>query len=365
MNITAKIIEGINYKSFLLPNLPETEIENFDINDVKSSSIILLNKNRFAVSKWVSPKRTRSYPYERVYNTLSASKKITVIPVVKDEGLKGDRDFLQWDTVSLMSLLDIFVVLAYYDKAEKHLTRANKITKQKFNNTFVLEKIREINDYHSSALHWNLKELRNITSVLNKVQESHKRISDLTDVKIHSPKGLENFTNKISKSLEDFMESSRIKSESAQLREFVTIQPKEILSTSSKAKITITNYLGGKYFFTVDETVIEKDNICLIEAKHTKSGKLPSLGDIKDGLLKMMLYTNLENLKVNEVLMESSPVLLLTSGKIKGKIRSNSSVKEIKQFVNNNSLNEKQAELMSNLFVEANHNNFTVNIEAR
>ena len=58
----------------------------------------------------MSPKRTRSYPYERVYNSLRISKKITVIPVIKDEGAKGDRDFLQWDTISLMSLLDVFVL---------------------------------------------------------------------------------------------------------------------------------------------------------------------------------------------------------------------------------------------------------------
>ncbi len=53
------------------------------------------NNHTFAVSKWISPKRTRSYPFERVFNTLRVSKKITVIPIVKDEGAKGDRDFIQ------------------------------------------------------------------------------------------------------------------------------------------------------------------------------------------------------------------------------------------------------------------------------
>jgi len=49
--------------------------------------------------------RTRSYPFERVYNTLEHSKKITVIPVVKDEGMTGDRDYIQWDTVALTDVL--------------------------------------------------------------------------------------------------------------------------------------------------------------------------------------------------------------------------------------------------------------------
>ncbi len=360
MKITAQIIEGIKYKSLLVPKLPEVEIEGFDINTSKSSIIVSLKQNRFAISKWVSPKRTRSYPYERVYNTLSTSKRITVIPVIKDEGLKGDRDFLQWDTVSLMSLLDVHVILAYYDRAEKHPTRPNKITKQKFHNEFVLQKLTDISEYHSSALHWNLKELKDIASVLEKIQKSHQEISANTGVQFHSSKGLNDFVNKISNNLNAFMESSRSKAESAQAREFVTTQPKEILSTISKATITITNYLGGKYFFTVDETLIENDRIHLIEAKHTKNGKLPSVGDIKDGLLKMMLYTNLENVSVDETLYKSLPVLLLTSHKLLGVVQSTSSKKEINDFLDENKFNAKQIGFISNLFAEANHNNFTV-----
>lgn len=68
-------------------------------------------ENRFAVSRWVSLKRTRLYPYPRVYDSLGfAGKKVTIIPIVKDEGKDGDRDFLQWDTVSLMSLHDSFIL---------------------------------------------------------------------------------------------------------------------------------------------------------------------------------------------------------------------------------------------------------------
>ena len=41
-----------------------------------SSCLLTSNKHTFAISKWVSPKRTRSYPFERVFNTLHISKKI-------------------------------------------------------------------------------------------------------------------------------------------------------------------------------------------------------------------------------------------------------------------------------------------------
>ena len=131
MEITAQIIEGIKYKSHLKSDLTEISIEDFNINSAKSSCVIADNQNRFALSKWVTPKRTRSYPYERVYNTFSVSKRITIIPIVKDEGANGDRDFLQWDTISLMSLLDVYVILAYYETAEKHRSRPDKITNQK------------------------------------------------------------------------------------------------------------------------------------------------------------------------------------------------------------------------------------------
>lgn len=94
MDIVGKIT-GIKYQVLFTEDLKEVKIKNFDINGMPSSCLLSSNKHTFAISKWVSPKRTRSYPFERIYNTLHISKKITVIPIVKDEGAKGDRDFLQ------------------------------------------------------------------------------------------------------------------------------------------------------------------------------------------------------------------------------------------------------------------------------
>ena len=127
MDITGKI-KGIKYKKILERNLNKFNLECFDINSSPTSSLVFDRENLFAISKWVSLKRTRSYPYERICDTIHISKKITVIPVVKDEGKNGDRDFLQWDTVSMMSLLDIYVIFAYYSDAKK---LKNKITELK------------------------------------------------------------------------------------------------------------------------------------------------------------------------------------------------------------------------------------------
>ncbi len=358
MNITGKIT-GIKYKVHLADDLQKIEARTFDINKVPTACIINDGKHSFAISKWVSPKRTRSYPYERVYNTLNISKKITVIPIVKDEGAAGDRDFIQWDTVSLMSLLDVFVIFAYYNKAEK---AKKKITNQQFDNKYVLKKIKEIEQYHSSALHWNLNELNtNLHNIIDKVKTSYTDIEKTTSVKLHGFSGLDNFKNKIGKDVSQFMEFSRGKAEKAQSREFVTVQPKESLSTLTKAKITITNYLGGQYFFTVDEIKLV-ETLSLIEGKHSINAVLPSKSDIKDGLLKMILYSNLSDTKVNGKKIKCKPILELTSTKLKGAINSESSVKEIENFFTTNNFSASQKSLITTLFAETKSNNFTVNI---
>ncbi|OEG69247.1 hypothetical protein ATZ36_10660 [Candidatus Endomicrobiellum trichonymphae] len=92
---------------------------------------------------------------------------------MKDEGKCGDRDFLQWDTVSMMSLLDIYMIFAYYSDAEK---LENKIAEQKFDNNYVISKIKEIEGYHSSGLHWNLKELADLHFIADKIKYSYLRI---------------------------------------------------------------------------------------------------------------------------------------------------------------------------------------------
>ena len=360
MNIVGKIT-GIKYKVLLTEDLKEVEIKNFDINEMPSSCLLTDNKNSFAISKWVSPKRTRSYPFERVFNTLNISKKITVIPIVKDEGAKGDRDFIQWDTVSLMSLLDVFVIFAYYTEAEK---ADFKITNQQFDNKYVSSKIKEIEQYHSSALHWNLNELNtNLHIIIDKVKISYANIEKTTGVKLHNPNGLDNFKDKIGKDVSLFMAFSRGKAEKAQSREFVTLQPKESLSTLSKAKVTITNYLGGQYFLTVDEILLTEDKISLIEGKHSKNAILPSKGDIKDGLLKMILYCNLSEVTANGQKIKSEAVLCLTSSKLKGAINSSSSEKEIAHFCDENNLSVSQKMLIEKIITEAIQNKFIIQIQ--
>lgn len=359
MEITGKIT-GIRYQTKLIEDLKKVQFDEFNINSCPTSCLVTNGKWSFAISKWVSPKRTRSYPYERVYNTLNLAKKVTVIPIIKDEGAGGDRDFIQWDTLSLMSLLDVYVILGYYTDAT---AIGAKITNQCFDNDFVKSKIQEIESYHSSALHWNLNELNvKLPKYLETVRLSYANIEQTTGVQLHNFKGIENFQKKIGKEVQDFMAFSRQKAKEAQSREMKTIQPKEALSTLTKAKITITNYLGGQYFFTVDEVDFTEDEAFLIEGKHSKNTILPSKSDIKDGLIKMILYANIDKIDVNGKQFICKPILALTSNKIMGRVGSDDTSEKFDDFVSRNNFSESQIILLKNLFNEAKINRFTVKI---
>lgn len=361
MNIEA-VITNIEYQTKLNKTLKEVNLMALDINNSPPCFMLNMGSTRLAISKWVSPKRTRSYPYERVYNTLSKSKRITIIPVVKDEGMAGDRDFLQWDTIAMMSLLDVYVILAYYIDAEKRTTSSGKqkITKQKFDNNFIIKELKKVPNYHGSALHWNLKQIKSLPNIVRRVKSSYRMIAKKTGVELKSEKGLDNFLNKITEGMKVFMDFSRVKAEQAQRRELTTKQPKELLGILPKAKITIKNYLGGLYYFTVDEVELKNDELKLIESKHSATAKLPSEGDIKDGVFKMILYSNLENVTVNNQSYRTICILKLTALAMKGRLNSESSKSESDAFYKKNKISPNAVKFLNSLFEEARINNFKV-----
>jgi len=345
MDLSAKI-KGIKYNPLLC-----RELEVFGSKELEkalsscASFILKINKeNQVAMSWWVSAKRTRSYPYARVYDTLGFSgKKITIIPVVKDEGKEGDRDFLQWDTVSLMSLLGVYVIIAYYSDAERSKRYRHKITNQRFDIDYIQKQIKNILSYQSDALHWNLTHIDKVGQIGQKALEAYTRISRKLKVEMHSKQSAEKRIAELLKGKNDFMKLSRVLAERAQKRERLTIQPKENLS-GTKAIITIRNYLGGYYYFTSDEARIKGNDVFLIEGKHSKNNSLPSLEDIKDGLLKMILFTNLEDVKIDSKNYNPVAVLKLT----------------VENRFSESNLSVSQKEILSRLCKEAKINGFEI-----
>jgi VWFA-related protein len=356
-------VESIKYKQFLGDNLKTFKSKGFDVNKATGAFLLDNEKEKIAVSRWISPKRTRSYPYERVYDTLTHSgRKVAVIPVVKDEGLGGERDFLQWDTISLLSLLDVHVVLAYYNEAEKNTGKFDKITSQKFDNKYVLSRLDEVFNFKGTSREWNEREVKKLKSVLEKAKTAYLEISKKTKTYLHDVSALDELI-KVAETPEKFIEFSRGKSIEAQTRESETLQPKEALASDTKGKVTITNALFGKYYFTVDETRIEPETVYLIEAKHSQRTKFPSENDIKDGLVKMMVYTNLKNVKLGTKAVNYKVQIRLTSNQLKGSIDSNVKTEIFDKFCSENLIDSKQKSFLTKLFQEARENNFTIILE--
>ena len=319
LNITGKIM-GMKYTPFLCRDLNKYDWNDFDFALGKESSFIvgIDTNNEIVISSWVSAKRTRSYPYARVYDTLSFSgKKITIIPIFKDEGKDGDRDFLQWDTISLMSLLGIYVIISYYFSAEKSSKygnkKGNKITNQRFDTNQIKNEIKRLLNYQSDALHWNLEQTEKVGEIGEKALDAYSKISKETGVQMSSESSGRKRIEKLKQGKKIFMQHSRFLAKSAQKRESGFTQPHENVD-GSKARITITNYLKGIYFFTCDEYRIDGKNVFLIEAKHTTKNSLPSQGDIKDGLIKMDIFTNLKEVDINGKMYLVKPLLKLTTG---------------------------------------------------
>jgi hypothetical protein len=86
--------------------------------------------------------------------------------------------------------------------------------------------------------------------------------------------------------------------------------------TGIKYKVLLAEEL--KIIF-IDQFDINKVSpYCIVnDNKHSKNAILPSIGDIKDGLLKMILYSNLCEVEVDGVLMQSQAVLNNNELKIK------------------------------------------------
>ncbi|MBI4144403.1 hypothetical protein HY486_04100 [Candidatus Woesearchaeota archaeon] len=355
MEILAKI-EDVEYSPILCRELPVVSLREFENGKAFSNAsfVIDIKEGKIAVSYWVSPKRTRSYPFARVYDTMKYKTRITVIPLVKDEGKDGDRDYLQWDTISLMSLLGVYVIITYYKKATKAPEYKNKITEQEFDYTHIKEKMSELLKYKSDALHWNLKQLAEIDKIAKKCENAYyKTINKQCGVELHDIESFKEHVLKISENANRFKEFSRELAKTAQERESTTIQPKEMVM-NTKGVITIKNYLGGEYYFTVDEAVIVKNLLFLIEKKHSRKS-IPSIADVQDGLIKMILYTNLAEARINGRSYKIKPVLGLTAEHFNGLC---SSIQELKKFEEFIGVSDFQ--MLKTLFQEAETNGFLV-----
>jgi hypothetical protein len=364
LNLTG-FIKDVKYTACLTESLDRVCLEQFDVNESRAYGIIEAQNTEVAVaySTWVSPKRTRSYPFARIYNTYNASKILTIIPIIKDEGKDGDLDKLQYSTVSWMNLLNIYIVLGYYESAEKSQKpkqeNKHKLTEQKFNNEFIKCQIKEILNYKQSALHWNKSLLEErFNSIFQKALDSYKNISENTGVSIHSQARMEKYLEAVNNDFEEFKNISLKGSKMASERESVTVHKHEYLVDGRKANFCIENYLGGTYYLAPDEILYIKDQYYIQESKNSTRKGLPDLTDIQDGLFKLILYSNIDSINLNNQPINFVSKLKLTGKGIKDKITLPCQLENLEKFLvlNSDNLKEREQEIIRKLLVEVQTN---------
>ncbi|MCL6541365.1 MAG: hypothetical protein K6T87_12440 [Roseiflexus sp.] len=354
-------VSNVQYTACLAEKLPEYDFCDFDINKARPCGKIIVPDGSVAYSKWVSPKRTRSYPFARLYDILNAPKRITVIPVLKDEGIDGDLDRIQFSTISWMNLFDIYIVLAYYESVVRNSragqSKRNKISKQSFSPDFVERQILDILKYKNSALHWNFNLLEtSFVDIYRKALDSYQVISRQTGIKMHDRKAQEKYLEKVKANFDDFKNLSLSGSKNASIREAAVVHHNEHLSDGSKVRLNIRNYLGGVYYLTADEVIKEGDRYVIQESKNSTKGSLPSLDDIKDGLFKIALFSNIDALLLEGQKVDFIVRLKLTGKDIYGTLFMPCSSCELDRFITENRLNERRAKVIRGLYDECLYN---------
>ena len=98
----------------------------------------------------------------------------------------------------------------------------------------------------------------------------------------------------------------------------------------------------------------------MVEKKHSKNALFPSTGDIKDGIVKMMLFTNLTEASIDNKNFSHFAVLGLTSAKFEGGCHSLMTEEEIKNCLTKNNFPERQQRIVLAIFDEGKLNNFLV-----
>jgi hypothetical protein len=260
-----------------------------------------------------------------------------------------------------MNLLNVYVVLGYYDNAVKSNKNIDKrkVTGQEFNVKFANEQIEEILSYKQSALHWNnnLFEQR-FATIFDNALKAYENISSSTKVEVHPQKSLLEYLKHIKEDYSKFKDLSSKASLGASLRELQTIHALEQLGDGDKAQFLIENYLGGVYYLTADEVIFEDGIYVIQESKNSSKGSLPSSSDVKDGLFKLILYANLHSLSLDSVQVPFKIRLKLTGKGVNGQIRFPCSQETFNTFLekNKNIFTSTQKQLLKNLWSEVTEN---------
>ena len=191
-----------------------------------------LNKE-VAVSVWTTPKRSKTYPLGRVYDTLSYDGiKITIIPVMVDYGKNGERGRIQPNTVDWMTSIGVYMILGVYVDAEKG--KVGRLAKnagiktkssegkpkfakgQRFDLKYLQKQIEKIIENKPNIKKWNENQLTTIPNLLENGITHYKRLGKKLDVPLSDFSRLEKKVGIWKNDLEQFRADQEDLSKGAQ-----------------------------------------------------------------------------------------------------------------------------------------------------
>lgn len=108
-----------------------------------------------------------------------------------------------------------------------------------------------------------------------------------------------------------------------------------------------------------------KDGTVIIqESKNTSEGRLPSEDDIKDGLFKLILYSSIDSLQINNTPVRFATRLRLT-GEVVGRLELPCEQELVKRFCKANQLRQQYIQRLHWLNEESRALNIRVIVEGR
>jgi len=239
----------------------------------------------------------------------SLNQKVSAIPIVKDEGAKSKNpDVLGIDSICLLNLFDIYVVLSYYDQAEKKLRINTKgetvaaITNQKLNFHIVAEKLQTIHEKGPTVEEWNRLEIENYAKTLSFAGRAYQTIQQQTGVVLPTIRRIQKNGEFISQhGIKDFIYRADRRKRRSQTSELLTIQPKEQILKIGKAKLDIIlkSHHGLnpdiEIHWTPDESWFIDGKIVIVEKKNN-----PSKEDIKEAFFRNLAIQNMKVLNTDK-----------------------------------------------------------------
>lgn len=197
---------------------------------------------------------------------------------------------------------------------------------------------------------------RDFEDVYLKAVSAYQSIAQTTQTTLHSANDHLNVLASYQKegrfSVEGFRHSLEHSLQAA-MREIETVHLNEYITSGDKGYFFIRNQLGGIYHLTADSVTLSPDGQLRIqESKNTVHDKFPKESDIADGLFKLILFTNLDELKWNDQSIPYTVCLELT-GNLIGELQLPTTADALERFIVENALLKSKQSLLARLNDEA------------